>query len=108
MVSAYYTTVSTQRRPFCLGRSLRSRQPASFAQTAEHTGAISCVTFLYGPCTMKEDNESAAPTNNSLTRRTTGTLMAKANDQPMSVKCHTCGLMVQVPAGGRRLCGCGT
>jgi MoxR-like ATPase len=25
-----------------------------------------------------------------------------------SVKCHTCGLFVQVPEGGRRLCGCGT
>src|SRR5262245_24937408 len=25
-----------------------------------------------------------------------------------SVTCHTCGLPVQVPAGGRRLCGCGT
>src|SRR5947209_19720638 len=34
--------------------------------------------------------------------------MKKANDQPISGKCHTCGLTVQVPAGGRRLCGCGT
>src|SRR6266404_4738633 len=25
-----------------------------------------------------------------------------------SVKCQTCGLLVQVPEGGRRLCGCGT
>jgi MoxR-like ATPase len=25
-----------------------------------------------------------------------------------SVKCQTCGLFVQVPEGGRRLCGCGT
>jgi MoxR-like ATPase len=26
----------------------------------------------------------------------------------MNVRCKTCGLSVQVPAGGRRLCGCGT
>ncbi len=26
----------------------------------------------------------------------------------MNVRCRTCGLSVQVPAGGRRLCGCGT
>jgi MoxR-like ATPase len=26
----------------------------------------------------------------------------------MNIRCKTCGLMVQVPAGGRRLCGCGT
>ncbi len=25
----------------------------------------------------------------------------------MNVRCKSCGLMVQVPAGGRRLCGCG-
>jgi len=25
----------------------------------------------------------------------------------MNVRCNNCGLMVQVPAGGRRLCGCG-
>jgi MoxR-like ATPase len=25
-----------------------------------------------------------------------------------SVQCQTCGLVVQVPSGGRRLCGCGT
>lgn len=27
---------------------------------------------------------------------------------PVVVHCPTCGLQVQVPAGGRRLCGCGT
>ncbi|MHB1426929.1 MAG: AAA family ATPase [Gemmataceae bacterium] len=26
----------------------------------------------------------------------------------MNIRCKTCGLMVQVPTGGRRLCGCGT
>jgi MoxR-like ATPase len=26
----------------------------------------------------------------------------------MNVRCKTCGLIVQVPVGGRRLCGCGT
>ncbi len=26
----------------------------------------------------------------------------------MNIRCKTCGLIVQVPAGGRRLCGCGT
>jgi MoxR-like ATPase len=25
-----------------------------------------------------------------------------------NIRCKTCGLLVQVPAGGRRLCGCGT
>src|SRR3954469_23368603 len=25
-----------------------------------------------------------------------------------SIRCRSCGLLVQVPAGGRRLCGCGT
>ena len=25
-----------------------------------------------------------------------------------SVQCSSCGLVVQVPAGGRRLCGCGS
>src|SRR5579875_1659572 len=25
-----------------------------------------------------------------------------------NIRCKTCGLIVQVPAGGRRLCGCGT
>src|SRR6516165_6006682 len=25
-----------------------------------------------------------------------------------NIRCKTCGLMVQVPVGGRRLCGCGT
>src|SRR5947209_5480671 len=34
--------------------------------------------------------------------------MKNTNDGPISVKCHTCGMTVQVPAGGRRLCGCGT
>jgi MoxR-like ATPase len=33
--------------------------------------------------------------------------MKKANDLPVSVQCPNCGLHVQVPAGGRRLCGCG-
>ena len=26
----------------------------------------------------------------------------------MNIRCKTCGLVVQVPPGGRRLCGCGT
>src|SRR5262249_2915667 len=26
----------------------------------------------------------------------------------LSVQCRNCGLVVQVPPGGRRLCGCGT
>src|SRR5437879_4136928 len=34
--------------------------------------------------------------------------MKKPSDQPIAVKCHNCGLTVQVPPGGRRLCGCGT
>src|SRR5262249_24538772 len=34
--------------------------------------------------------------------------MKKPNDQPVAVKCHNCGLTVQIPPGGRRLCGCGT
>ncbi len=29
-------------------------------------------------------------------------------DSPKAVRCHNCGLVVQVPLGGRRLCGCGT
>lgn len=33
--------------------------------------------------------------------------MASSN-QPISVTCDKCGLQVQVPAGGKRLCGCGT
>jgi MoxR-like ATPase len=33
--------------------------------------------------------------------------MKKPNDQAVSVQCQNCGLMVQVPRGGRRLCGCG-
>jgi MoxR-like ATPase len=31
-----------------------------------------------------------------------------SNNQPISVQCPTCGLQVQVPPGGKRLCGCGT
>jgi MoxR-like ATPase len=34
--------------------------------------------------------------------------MKKPSDQTLPIKCHKCGLLVQVPAGGRRLCGCGT
>src|SRR5262249_2222265 len=34
--------------------------------------------------------------------------MKKPTDQAVSVQCPKCGLQVQVPAGGRRLCGCGT
>src|SRR5262245_65910516 len=34
--------------------------------------------------------------------------MKRTNDQPVAVKCGKCGLTVQVPVGGRRLCGCGT
>jgi MoxR-like ATPase len=37
--------------------------------------------------------------------------MKKTGDQsdgPVAVQCQNCGLTVQVPAGGRRLCGCGT
>src|SRR6516225_582761 len=34
--------------------------------------------------------------------------MKKPIDSAISVQCPTCGLQVQVPAGGRRLCGCGT
>ncbi len=30
------------------------------------------------------------------------------SEGPVAVQCHNCGLVVQVPAGGRRLCGCGT
>jgi MoxR-like ATPase len=30
------------------------------------------------------------------------------SDGPVAVKCHNCGMTVQVPPGGRRLCGCGT
>jgi MoxR-like ATPase len=30
------------------------------------------------------------------------------SEGPVAVQCHNCGLTVQVPAGGRRLCGCGT
>ncbi len=29
------------------------------------------------------------------------------NDAPVPVRCGKCGLMVQVPASGKRLCGCG-
>ncbi len=31
-----------------------------------------------------------------------------SNNQPVSVKCPTCNAPVQVPPGGKRLCGCGT
>jgi MoxR-like ATPase len=34
--------------------------------------------------------------------------MTKPGDPSVSVQCPKCGLMVQVPTGGRRLCGCGT
>jgi MoxR-like ATPase len=34
--------------------------------------------------------------------------MKKPTDQSIPVQCPKCGLQVQVPAGGRRLCGCGT
>jgi MoxR-like ATPase len=32
----------------------------------------------------------------------------RSDDGPVAVQCQNCGLTVQVPAGGRRLCGCGT
>ncbi|HKI30637.1 MAG TPA: MoxR family ATPase [Gemmataceae bacterium] len=32
----------------------------------------------------------------------------RGDDGPVPVQCQNCGLTVQVPAGGRRLCGCGT
>src|SRR5271156_2878508 len=34
--------------------------------------------------------------------------MNKTSDQSVTVTCAKCGLSVQVPVGGRRLCGCGT
>jgi MoxR-like ATPase len=34
--------------------------------------------------------------------------MRKSSDQSLVVQCTKCGLSVQVPVGGRRLCGCGT
>src|SRR5260370_23232010 len=34
--------------------------------------------------------------------------MRKSSEQAIVVKCTKCGLSVQVPVGGRRLCGCGT
>src|SRR5262249_57622702 len=34
--------------------------------------------------------------------------MKRTSDQAVAVKCGKCGLTVQVPVGGRRLCGCGT
>jgi MoxR-like ATPase len=34
--------------------------------------------------------------------------MKKSTDQPVSVKCSNCGLVVHIPVGGKRLCGCGT
>jgi MoxR-like ATPase len=34
--------------------------------------------------------------------------MKKTSDQSVAVQCPKCGIQVQVPAGGRRLCGCGT
>src|SRR5437868_11219549 len=36
--------------------------------------------------------------------KTTG----ERSEGPVPVQCQNCGLTVQVPAGGRRLCGCGT
>ena len=33
--------------------------------------------------------------------------MSKGTDKTLPVKCTKCGLTVQVPVGGRRLCGCG-
>jgi MoxR-like ATPase len=32
----------------------------------------------------------------------------RSGDGPVAVQCQNCGLVMQVPAGGRRLCGCGT
>ncbi len=32
----------------------------------------------------------------------------QGDEGPVPVQCSNCGLTVQVPAGGRRLCGCGT
>src|SRR5262245_48570483 len=32
---------------------------------------------------------------------------SSASNFDMNIRCKTCGLVVQVPAGGRRLCGCG-
>lgn len=32
----------------------------------------------------------------------------KSAEETRAVRCRTCGVVVQVPAGGRRLCGCGT
>ncbi len=29
------------------------------------------------------------------------------NDAPVSARCKKCGLVVQVPPGGKRLCSCG-
>src|SRR5438552_2787023 len=29
------------------------------------------------------------------------------NDSPLSVRCNKCGLVVQIPPGGKRLCSCG-
>jgi MoxR-like ATPase len=34
--------------------------------------------------------------------------MKKPTDPSVTVQCGKCGISVQVPAGGRRLCGCGT
>jgi hypothetical protein len=34
--------------------------------------------------------------------------MNNSSDPSVTVKCVKCGLSVSVPAGGRRLCGCGT
>jgi MoxR-like ATPase len=31
-----------------------------------------------------------------------------SNEGPVAVQCSNCGLVVKVPVGGRRLCGCGT
>jgi MoxR-like ATPase len=32
----------------------------------------------------------------------------RSGDGPVAVQCQNCGLVMQVPVGGRRLCGCGT
>lgn len=32
----------------------------------------------------------------------------KSGDKPILVECNNCGLKVEVPPGGKRLCGCGT
>src|SRR5262249_10798266 len=61
----------------------------------------------YNRSGVKPEGPPPAPARVRRRHQPTSDIIERNHPMP-SIRCKTCGLLVQVPEGGRRLCGCGT